>query len=66
MERLKKFFIKRKMIPRWKLIIWSTTCALYGIYITTMEFELFDILWGLFIFLWIGWQTLFEKKSILE
>ena len=44
MERLKKFFIKRKMIPRWKLIIWSTTCAFYGIYITTMEFELFDIL----------------------
>ena len=37
-----------------------------GIYITTMEFELFEILWGLFIFLWIGWQTLFEKKSILE
>ena len=66
MERLKKFFIKRKMIPRWKLIIRSTTCAFYGIYITTMEFELFDILWGLFIFLWIGWQTLFEKKSILE
>ena len=66
MERLKKFFIKRKMIPRWKFIIWSTTCAFYGIYITTMEFELFDILWGLFIFLWIGWQTLFEKKSILE
>ena len=30
------------------------------------EFELFEILWGLFIFLWIGWQTLFEKKSILE
>ena len=54
------------MIPRWKLIIWSTTCAFYGIYITIMEFELFDILWGLFIFLWIGWQTLFEKKSILE
>ena len=49
MERLKKFFIKRKMIPRWKLIIWSTTCALYGIYITTMEFELFEILWGLFL-----------------
>ena len=66
MERLKKFFIKRKMIPRWKLIIWSTTCVFYGIYITTMEFELFEILWGLFIFLWIGWQTLFEKKSILE
>jgi hypothetical protein len=54
------------MIPRWKLIIWSTTCAFYGIYITIMEFELFEILWGLFIFLWIGWQTLFEKKSILE
>ena len=66
MERLKNFLIKRKMIPRWKLIIWSTICALYGIYITTMEFELFDILWGLFIFLWIGWKTLFEKKSILE
>jgi len=66
MEGLKKFFIKRKMIPRWKLIFWSTTCVSYGIYIAIMEFELFEIFWGLFIFLWVGWQTLFEKNSILE
>ena len=50
------------MIPRWKFILWSITCILYGCFIVFMG-ELKFIYLGAFLFLLGGWQTLFEKDE---
>ena len=62
MSWLKTFFIKRKMIPRWKFILWSITCIFYGCYIVFMG-ELKEVFLGAFLLLFLGWQTLFEKNG---
>ena len=50
------------MIPRWKFILWSITCILYGCYIVFMG-ELKEVFLGAFLILFLGWQTLFEKNG---
>jgi|TARA_B100000809_G_C15005894_1_gene483183 hypothetical protein len=53
---------KRDVIPRWKFILWSLACILYGCYIVFMG-ELIEIFIGAFLILFLGWQTLFEKDK---
>ena len=53
---------KGSMIPRWKFILWSITCILYGCFIVFMG-ELKFIYLGAFLFIPGGWQTSFEKDE---
>ena len=53
---------KRSMIPRWKFILWSITCILFGCWIVLMG-EYKYIYLGAFLILGGGWQTLFEKDE---
>ena len=50
------------MIPRWKFILCSITCILYGCFIVFMG-ELKFIYIGSLLVLFGGWKTLFEKDE---
>jgi len=53
---------KQSVIPRWKFILWSITCILYGCWIVLMGEHKYIYL-GAFLILGGKWQTLFEKDE---
>ena len=55
------WFKKRKMILRWKLILWSFVCINFGAFMFTVDLNLFTIAFGMLFILWGGWQVLFEN-----
>ena len=57
---MKDWFKKRKMIPRWKLILWSIICLLVGFFLT-IDFTIKGILFAIFFIGLTGWQLLFDK-----
>jgi len=57
---MKAWFKKRKMIPRWKLILWSLICLLVGSFLT-IDFTIKGIFFAIFFIGLTGWQLLFVK-----
>ena len=55
------WFKKRKMILRWKLILWSFVCINFGAFMFTVDLKLFTVAFGMLFILWGGWQVLFEN-----
>ena len=55
------WFKKRKMILRWKLILWSFVCINFGAFMSTVDLNLFTIVFGILFILWGGWQVLLEN-----
>ncbi len=48
------WFKKRKMILRWKLILWSFVCINFGAFMFTVDLNLFTIAFGMLFILWGG------------
>jgi len=62
MNKIKQFFLKRKLQPRWKLILLSLVCVFVGINIQSSD-SIYDIWFILFIIGYGGYELLFKKED---
>ena len=62
MNKLKQFFLKRKLQPRWKLTLWSLVCVFVGMNINSND-SILEIWFALFIIGYGGYELLFKKSD---